>query len=915
MNLGKICNRIIGHLPLTISLLCAALIRIFYVFATPIYNPDEGYPFIMAMEFAKSGRFNALMPLSTILNGILLKTIGYHFFIGRLTEAIAGIATVFVVYKLCVIAYNRRIAFISSIFLAFLPLHVIFSFVWKTYGLATLFITLATFLLYKSLVSRKLYLSFLGGFMVLLAFLCKTFNLVYLAGIPLVIILGKIYPPDKETRRTQVADVRYPAVLLLSSLFFLIPVFIWRIRLYGRYFYYDYGNEWISEAIFSWTRYVWEGMVSYIGTAYFILLPLLILFMAISLKEKEYRRINIAIISFVSSYLAFTFFNPVQHQTNLIVPISPLICIAAGYALDYLLKNKGYVKPALLLTVSLAGAFFLKQFYLRKLFVTSVYLRDLLAVSAQILYVYLAIFPASLILFIALFRIFIRRSGVNRVHFYFESIGQACLVIIICVYVLFAQVFLAREAGRKADESLGVIEALEYSPPAGEILMYDYSTYGAAMGRRIIELSSNGKDECAGLLLGDIDILRRKGVRMMIMPPAEDFRAQENRFITQSAGGKEPCFFQKVLSSPMMLRIFDNDSQIVAYFPFKEGHAEGNDNSRAGNIRAAWPFMHLERTQVFFPWFLIRGSEFSFSGNRYPVNIEDKYSEGLFYYLNLGEKGKNFRIGDTFRIGGLDLSVLFISNDGSYAVIMPVALNSSGDFNFSFIISNSGRRIHRYKYEVIESGNSLEAQAFSSEGSDGWILVNHENHPLWFSDKIMEVNVAGDKNRKATLESGVDLKGGEYYVYAWMRQAGGYRNPGRAYLRFYFNGALINRIPGFIKGDNDRIGWVYIGRVKQGSSGEPVLAISAENDDNMGEARAELGRVIFVHAGSLLQKDDDPLDGFRQTGECVVPPGSKKKTTVFLRKKKATRSKIDVFVYDETYNSSYNISFWNERKI
>lgn len=844
MNFKKLQSWAHGYLPLSISLLCAAAIRLFYVFTTPIYNADEGQPFVMAMEFAKLRTFYPLMPLSSIINGTIMKVFGYHFFIGRLVEAVAGIVTVYVTYRFSTLAYNRRIAFVSSILLAFLPLHIIFSFVWKTYGLATLFITLATLFLYQSLILRKVYLSVLGGLMVSLAFLCKTFNLIYLAGgIPLVIILGRLFNPLRKERTDGYIDTHYPIVLLLSSIISLIPVFIWRIKLYGRYFYYDYGMEWVLEAVFSRTRHVWEGMVTYLAATYFIFLPLLIIFMVIWLKEKKFRIINILIMSFIASYMVFTFLNPGHHQSCLIVPVTPLICIAIAYTIDYLLKNKDYIKSALLLTICLVSIFYLRQFYFGKLSIDSIYLHSLLKVSAKILSSYLIIFLCSLILL----RILINKLKINKSSVYFERLGQISLFIVVTAHILFAFIFLPRETKRKIISSLGVIEALEYSSPGGITLMYDCSTYGTAMGKRITELSSGGQEDCTNILLGNIEGLKKKHIRTIILPLVLNSSAELYRYITQKAVGRDPSFFQEILSTWEMNRIFDNGEQIVLGFPFRAEISANKDNSYTRNLKAVWPLIRFERTQVFFPID--------------SLNIIDE---------------------------------------------------QESDFSFSFIISNSGRKNHRYIYEVIESANSLEAQTFYNKDPSVWSLKDYDSHPLWFNNKVMVANVNADKQRNASLEKDVDLGAGEYDIYALLRQAG---MNGNANLYFYYNNALINRIPGFVKEKTDRLGWVYVGRVKQNKEDKSRMTIVAKNDDNLQEARAELGRVMFLPANDATGTHNHPPSEFRQAGECIVQPGLREKITISLKNKNRDKSKIDIFVFDQSCNNSYNIYFWNERKI
>ena len=134
---------------------------------------------------------------------------------GRVFIALIGVLTVFVVYKLGRLLYDRRVGLVAALLVALMPYHVIVTRQVLLDGPMTLFATIALYLLVRFVLTRRVAWLYAAGAAMGITFLSKE---------PGIVLIGSIYAflaltPEVNARRKSALVSQRGSSRSLSSVF------------------------------------------------------------------------------------------------------------------------------------------------------------------------------------------------------------------------------------------------------------------------------------------------------------------------------------------------------------------------------------------------------------------------------------------------------------------------------------------------------------------------------------------------------------------------------------------------------------------------------------------------------------------------------------------------------------------------
>ena len=135
----------------------AGILRFFHLGRKSLWNDELSQLYVSSSsisDFLANISYHPSPPLDYLLLKIPL-LFGSSEFLVRLNAAIFGTLTIFVFYHLSRIQFNREIAIISSILLAFSRFHIRFSQEARMYSLFCLLTTLSFYLLWLYIIHKK----------------------------------------------------------------------------------------------------------------------------------------------------------------------------------------------------------------------------------------------------------------------------------------------------------------------------------------------------------------------------------------------------------------------------------------------------------------------------------------------------------------------------------------------------------------------------------------------------------------------------------------------------------------------------------------------------------------------------------------------------------------------------------------
>ncbi|MCX6781932.1 MAG: glycosyltransferase family 39 protein [Candidatus Magasanikbacteria bacterium] len=132
-------QKIKPHIPLLSILTLAALLRLIAVFKYGDFWDDEMFNFIYSQKSWPQGLVYWLWETNPPLHLLVLKIWLYFFpaieFFARLPSVIAGVATVYVIYKFGEEIFSKKTAYIAALYLAIHPYHIFWSATARIYAI------------------------------------------------------------------------------------------------------------------------------------------------------------------------------------------------------------------------------------------------------------------------------------------------------------------------------------------------------------------------------------------------------------------------------------------------------------------------------------------------------------------------------------------------------------------------------------------------------------------------------------------------------------------------------------------------------------------------------------------------------------------------------------------------------------
>lgn len=147
----------------------AAFYRLWYLPIIPSPSGDEGYWGVYALSIYKGESFVPMnvydSRLFAILISIFYQLFGVSFFASRLLVTIIGILTVYFTYLLAKRMYNEKVGFFSSLFMAIIPFHVMWSRIAFNHIPSILMSIIGILLFFISKTSKRKYLTLFFSFL------------------------------------------------------------------------------------------------------------------------------------------------------------------------------------------------------------------------------------------------------------------------------------------------------------------------------------------------------------------------------------------------------------------------------------------------------------------------------------------------------------------------------------------------------------------------------------------------------------------------------------------------------------------------------------------------------------------------------------------------------------------------------
>jgi hypothetical protein len=159
------------------------------------------------------------------------------------------------------------------------------------------------------------------------------------------------------------------------------------------------------------------------------------------------------------------------------------------------------------------------------------------------------------------------------------------------------------------------------------------------------------------------------------------------------------------------------------------------------------------------------------------------------------------------------------------------------------------------------------------------------------------------------LDTDIAVPPGRYDVFARILVIGEEENRSRAYLGFELDGEQIGTLATNLAGAESGWRWVSVGDVTVEAAAKHELALRAENRDNLVECYADLDKVAFVRAGTIVREERAITVA---SGELAVGPTSQKETDLVLDPRANGWHRFDVHIQETAASDTFNIHFWTQ---
>lgn len=242
---------------------------------------------------------------------------------GRLVIALFGVATIFVVYLLGELIYNRRVGLIAAVFMALMPYHVVVSRQVLLDGPTAFFASLSMYLILKFVVSRRPMWLYGGAAVLGLTFLAKETS---------IILIGSIYSffALSPAIKVRIRDM----TLAVACFFITVLPFPITLVMAGRT---GTGKQYLIWQLFRRSNHEWTFYPT-VALPAMGLLVLLAAGVGLWMFRKEFSWRETFLICWIAVPLLFFQLWPVKGFQYLLI-FAPAVVLLAGRAFDRWLSH------------------------------------------------------------------------------------------------------------------------------------------------------------------------------------------------------------------------------------------------------------------------------------------------------------------------------------------------------------------------------------------------------------------------------------------------------------------------------------------------------------------------------------------------------------------------------------------------
>ncbi|MFC1666359.1 glycosyltransferase family 39 protein [Candidatus Omnitrophota bacterium] len=874
----------------------AAIIRIYLSLTTPLRYCEIAFHAIRLLEHG----WKDLLPFSpglSILYAGFMRVFGQNFIILKLANAIFSTLTIVIVYKLSKEAYGVIAASLSALILAIFPLHVGWAHVIEGYTIPTLLITLSLYCLYKAnIVQSKKWVLF-GCISVFLAFNMKTFYLACVGGLFIFLLLQ--WAHKKKDKKVYLGKAKHTLLFLIALFILLSPVFIWRYRLLGKWFYTDRGDNIIESELARHYGHLVLEHFDYYSILLQLIIPILAIFIFLYFFDKQKRFINSLLISYISSYFFLTIISPQHHAPRGVLPAVPMLSIVIGYALAYLFKRVTTSRFTLSYLASIAAVqgYFLVYYKNNYLVLDSV--KNLLKV---IIYHICIPFLISFIVILCgsyfVFR-YVSRKNVSKIVSLFLFLGLMICLGLFCFLNIKKQV-------------LDIYGKYEFYYSA-----YDFLPYRETMSFRY---ESGGGDQFYGHVKDAETFVLEKDKSELLEMSKTPFEFLENEQINYITTGElkdlftisyrakaenPPSFYERITSSTKVIRLYDNGKLATICYPYLVKNSERLERFKISvDVDPLFNVRRTEMTEVFFPYVTIKAGKNVIQDKEVFFDFVDMDKDGVFDRIMAeGVLEKNGTSGRSFNFSGDAYSVIDIGSDGSYATLGKFPLEKINEnLIFSFIIRNNALAKNAYTYNIFISDYTIDARSLyeTSIGGHKWAPVSFYagSDTSFYAGSDMRMDLINTK-RSSVLRGDLDIKPDNYKVYCLVTEI-------TDNIDLYVGDKKMKKIKESISHnfkDYAAIYGTWLDLAEEGGS----INIFAVRQDDSGEGFVQIDKILFDRANN---REIEEILAPRATGVVSLASGDEEEINIKLPLKGPLPKRVDVITYDQRTKSFYNIYFW-----
>lgn len=335
-------NEIVSRLMLVAILVAGGALRLWQINSLG-FNSDEAVYAGQGAAIAADPTLKEIFPMfraHPLLFQFIL-SLGFRFtgvndLIGRLFSVVAGLATLYIVYQLGTLLYNRKVGLCAALFMALMPYHVIVTRQVLLDGPMVLFSTLTLYMMARFATTQRPAWLYAAGVGMGLTFLTKETGIILLGAIYVFLSLSPAI-------RVRMRDLIVSMVCMVAV---IVPHFI-TLSLVGRT---KTAQQFLLWQLFRRSNHELDF---YISTVPFVIGPLVILVAVIGLwllrRERTWR--ETLLVAWVLVPTVFFQLWPVKGFQYLL-PIAPALALLAARAVirlgqdQPLVVDHGFNAPA-----------------------------------------------------------------------------------------------------------------------------------------------------------------------------------------------------------------------------------------------------------------------------------------------------------------------------------------------------------------------------------------------------------------------------------------------------------------------------------------------------------------------------------------------------------------------------------------